>query len=198
MTQTAANGRILRSGSHLKDTTTFPPFFSCPGEVKDIWPMIVRLMVDVEDIEGRKCRVAMHIQDRGMSFMQKKNLVKAGHTIAVLYPMSHQFMDFSEGFRIEDPSNVMFIRSSLKELFDADTKVRSPLPAKCCADNCDKDEDLQACSGCRITRYCGKEHQAAHWGAHKAECKAISALSWFHNKDWTRFQNRQWFSFPPP
>lgn len=32
------------------------------------------------------------------------------------------------------------------------------------------------CSRCRSTRYCGVEHQKAHWAAHKAECKVLAAL----------------------
>ncbi|KAI0789982.1 hypothetical protein C8Q75DRAFT_763418 [Abortiporus biennis] len=224
---TSACGRVLQPGSHLKNTTTFPPFSSCPdesdldlryyadpysspsfsgypkrhwcflGEIKD-FVVFTRLVVDVEDIEGRQCRIAMYDDERGKTFAEKKGLVKVGHTVAVLYPTSHQFMDLSEGFRVEEASNIMFIPCSLQQLFDADSKIRSPLSTKCCNDDCDKSENLQACSVCRVARYCGKEHQTAHWKTHKAECKAISALAWFHDKDWTRFRNGQWFSFPPP
>ncbi len=35
---------------------------------------------------------------------------------------------------------------------------------------------LSKCSGCGITKYCGRDCQVAHWkGGHKAECKALGA-----------------------
>lgn len=34
---------------------------------------------------------------------------------------------------------------------------------------------LKCCQRCLVTWYCGKEHQTAHWGAHKKGCKAEAA-----------------------
>ena len=36
-----------------------------------------------------------------------------------------------------------------------------------------KPEKPQQCTGCKRVVYCGREHQTAHWKAHKADCKKV-------------------------
>ncbi|KAF1810768.1 hypothetical protein P152DRAFT_483496 [Eremomyces bilateralis CBS 781.70] len=50
----------------------------------------------------------------------------------------------------------------------------APLEPECVL--CGSTTDLSLCSGCRILHYCGSEHQAIHWPAHKSGCKAIKAF----------------------
>ena len=38
----------------------------------------------------------------------------------------------------------------------ANDKLRAPIPTECSVPECDKAEQLMACSACHITRYCGK------------------------------------------
>lgn len=40
----------------------------------------------------------------------------------------------------------------------------------CGVRNCDVDEGLTACGGCKLQRYCGKDHQKADWKYHKHIC----------------------------
>ena len=41
---------------------------------------------------------------------------------------------------------------------------------------CSAPDAENACSGCRMVRYRGKECEASHWRAHKAACKAARAV----------------------
>ncbi len=45
----------------------------------------------------------------------------------------------------------------------------------CAAEGCGATEGLRKCSGCGAVRYCSREHQVAHWAAHKAECRRLAA-----------------------
>lgn len=38
---------------------------------------------------------------------------------------------------------------------------------------CGATEKLRSCSRCKQVRYCGKEHQLAHWKEHKATCAPL-------------------------
>lgn len=41
-----------------------------------------------------------------------------------------------------------------------------------CLDETKPRASLKWCTGCRMVLYCCSEHQRAHWGDHKAFCKA--------------------------
>lgn len=45
----------------------------------------------------------------------------------------------------------------------------------CAAEGCDATKGLKKCSGCKAVRYCCREHQVAHWAAHKHECRQRAA-----------------------
>ncbi|KAJ5083485.1 hypothetical protein N7456_012912 [Penicillium angulare] len=38
---------------------------------------------------------------------------------------------------------------------------------------CGKSDNLLRCSGCKVLRYCGRDHQAAHRQAHKSACREV-------------------------
>ena len=40
----------------------------------------------------------------------------------------------------------------------------------CAKPGCDK-YGKNACTGCKLVRYCGRECQRGHWGEHKRECQ---------------------------
>ncbi|CAH1797891.1 unnamed protein product, partial [Owenia fusiformis] len=52
-------------------------------------------------------------------------------------------------------------------------KLLKTNPLEICA-NCHSKGDMQKCSKCRKTQYCGKACQKQHWNKHKRICKIIS------------------------
>ncbi|EFN54052.1 hypothetical protein CHLNCDRAFT_136131 [Chlorella variabilis] len=47
----------------------------------------------------------------------------------------------------------------------------------CAAEGCGNTHSLRKCSRCRSVRYCSETCSHAHWRAHKAECKHLSAAA---------------------
>lgn len=39
---------------------------------------------------------------------------------------------------------------------------------------CDKREGAKVCQRCKVSAYCGKEHQKADWKAHKKICASLA------------------------
>ncbi|PCH45113.1 hypothetical protein WOLCODRAFT_165610 [Wolfiporia cocos MD-104 SS10] len=217
MSENADRSNRPSSQITLRDRLTFPAFGDCPHERSvDIRYMeededgfgstlarhwcflgeivqsatVARLLLDVRDVAGRVVRAAFYDTDLGEPFAQR---VKKGHTLALLYPQQHHFMDGSKGFRIEELREVTIIPCSLVSLLAASDMLQR-LPSTCWADGCEKETELTACSGCHKAKYCGKEHQEIGWKAgHRRECKAFKSLEWYSQRDWTTFQSR--FSF---
>lgn len=104
------------------------------GQVVDA-SYILRLNLVINDKEGKKVPIWFHTEDRGSRYMEgpvarpdttsgngmfqvyhgKLNILGSdtcnviGQTFVLLYPQRHYFMDFSEGFRIEDYSTVQVL-----------------------------------------------------------------------------------------
>ncbi|KZT29602.1 hypothetical protein NEOLEDRAFT_1127308 [Neolentinus lepideus HHB14362 ss-1] len=55
---------------------------------------------------------------------------------------------------------------------------------------------VEQCSACHTVPYCSRRCQVAAWsaanppGGHKEECKVLQILSWFTEKDWTRYNGQ--------
>lgn len=64
---------------------------------------LTRLVLHVRDRAGRKLIVAFYTPDEGASIRAS---CQEGHTVAVLYPHQHTFLDGSVGIRLEDNKNV--------------------------------------------------------------------------------------------
>ncbi|CAL1717236.1 unnamed protein product, partial [Somion occarium] len=164
------------------------------GEIVDA-DFLGRLVVHARDIDGRITRIAFYDEEdplRGRQFIDKdivteKRKCKVGYTVAYLYPVMHNFIDGSMGFRLEDVSDFTIIPLSLSDLFRANDKLHAPVPTHCWQPSCNVTDSLSTCSKCRVARYCGKEHQVKHWKAHKKGCKAFEALKWFTDRDWTAY-----------
>ena len=117
--------------SNLRDELTFPSFEDCPDErlldrrylqpVGGNSPMaapvrhwcflgeivsvdaFLRLVLEVKDTEGERCRVALYTDDKGMSLVPT---CKKGYTVAILYANQHGFADGSYGFRVEESTSI--------------------------------------------------------------------------------------------
>lgn len=155
------------------------------GEVIQV-SYVGRLFCDVTDVQGNHSIITFY--DNSESFLLGKPMCKPGYTVAVLYGVRHDFQCHPSAIRVDNSKNVrvreeqhrcrphlaisshhdgfveiplQILPCSLKSLFSANEKIRSPLKKKCAAasSTCDKTEDLKACSGCNLVRYCGKVGQ---------------------------------------
>jgi hypothetical protein len=61
---------------------------------------IFRPVYHVKDRDGKKTIVALYF-DNASEYVEEKR-VKVGDTISIIYAMSKQFMDGSEGIRVDD------------------------------------------------------------------------------------------------
>jgi hypothetical protein len=60
-----------------------------------------RLRLTVQDRKGRAVIVAFYTPERGAEVK-----VKRGFTVAILYANQHEFLDLSDGVRLEDPKMI--------------------------------------------------------------------------------------------
>lgn len=119
------------TGSNLRDRDTFPLFPEIPsensvpskywglepgsaiyrprrhwcflGEIEDYNNGLVRVLLEVRDMEGNRLPIYFHTEDRGALIYDS---CKEGYTVAVLYAEQHYFMDGTIGFRIENIKHV--------------------------------------------------------------------------------------------
>lgn len=49
--------------------------------------------------------------------------------------------------------------------------------------------NLSVCAGCKVVRYCCKEHQAADWPTHKAQCTPVKKARVHFEKEETELRN---------
>jgi hypothetical protein len=69
------------------------------AEIADV-NLFRRLMLLVEDKDGRETEVAFHTDDRGLGLNPLR--VRKGHTVAILYANQHGFVDMSRGIRLDN------------------------------------------------------------------------------------------------
>ncbi|KAJ7101424.1 hypothetical protein B0H15DRAFT_927216 [Mycena belliarum] len=111
---------------------------------------------------------------------------KIGHILCITSGMRHQFVDGSNGYRIEDASTVFVLPCSMSALRALNMRLRAKSAAGE-ADGCNrcKKPSEERCSRCG-TCYCSKECQAADWKleGHKRECPVIARLRIWNRTDW--------------
>eukprot|EP01084_Bolivina_argentea_P116532 207038_1 len=140
--------------------------------------------------------IPIHFYLNGATHFDSSKLKK--HSILCLrYALKHDFMDMSVGIRVEEEHlSLMHIINNLsldKLLQMSDTggftdfyhknilNIEQPQKVynnKCWYDKCESDEHkhrkLPHCAGCKMAKYCCKEHQTKHWkSGHKNECKNL-------------------------
>lgn len=69
------------------------------AEIVDVHT-VLRLIIDAKDKSGRIFRVAFYTHGRGYEW--KKDDVKPGHSLAILYPYQRVFLDMTTGVRVGD------------------------------------------------------------------------------------------------
>lgn len=63
-----------------------------------------RVVLEAKDKTGIRLKVAFYTDERGYEWMTPQ--VKPGHTVAVLYPYKHLFLDTSMGVRLEESDKI--------------------------------------------------------------------------------------------
>ena len=110
-------------------------------------------------------RVAVHFyhEDYQEPTTFKWSDVRIGHTLAILYPTRHLFMDSSRGIRQEDLDSCFVFRANLAQLEREAQKLINSAEAKalnrpeCTCFACGKIRtDLKTCGNCHLARYCDK------------------------------------------
>ncbi|KAJ7452086.1 hypothetical protein B0H11DRAFT_2068038 [Mycena galericulata] len=112
---------------------------------------------------------------------------KKGHILCITSGMRHQFVDGSNGYRIEDPSTVFVLPCSMAELRALNKRLREKSDAgelQLC-NTCNKSA-TERCSKCTSTYYCSKECQSVDWkqNGHRKECPVIARLHVWNRTDW--------------
>jgi hypothetical protein len=80
------------------------------------------------------------------------------------------------GANPQTSSNDVGMAADVSKLYGAPTKQTAYFEAKTHCTNLDcSGAGLMKCTGCKQARYCGSQCQLAHWKAHKADCKRLSA-----------------------
>ena len=96
------------------------------------------------------------------------NKLKAGNTLAILYPSKKQFMDMTEGIRQEVLNSCFIFEGPLKLVQDEaqkllnDADIETPLPGAskqtpaCFGCGSSEGKTLSRCSACKMAKYCSK------------------------------------------
>ena len=185
--------------ANLRDEQAFPSFVSCPDEnfidfdyyvstngfsyhPRHQWCLLAeiveavyffRLRLLVRDKSGEDFFVNFHL-DNDEAFDPSQYQV--GHTIAVLRPHQHRFLDSTVGIRQEETDSIQVrisqllretvaqcpqvIPFSLSELLNLSDKVQLQMAApgekKVCGACKKKSDSLLSCARCRLYWYCDK------------------------------------------
>ncbi|KAF3802773.1 hypothetical protein GCG54_00014007 [Colletotrichum gloeosporioides] len=160
------------------------PFYDEPGdrwcllaEITDV-SLMLRIRLVARDREGESLVIAFYPDNDATEVLDTTKL-KVGHTIALLYPHQHYFLDGTQGVRVEDVSTCRVFPVKLAELF----RINSGLcaytgtlgtPKKC--HSCGKeDPSVVKCGRCGLYYYCNKDCQTLGWNqkGHKQDCRVL-------------------------
>ncbi|CAI0646954.1 unnamed protein product [Colletotrichum noveboracense] len=141
------------------------PFYDEPGdrwcllaEITDVSPML-RVRLVVRDREGESLVIAFYPDNDATEVLDTSKL-KVGHTIALLYPHQHYFLDRTQGVRVEDVSTYRVFPVKLAELFRINSDLCAylgPLGTLKKCHSCGKeDPSVVKCGRCGLYYYCNK------------------------------------------
>ncbi|PGH26701.1 hypothetical protein AJ80_01647 [Polytolypa hystricis UAMH7299] len=189
--------------ANLRSRATFPGFIDLPGE-NDVDPdfyrssdmvtyqprrhwcflgeivdfaSLLRLQMEIEDIDGTKIPLYFYTDGRGSELAPAR--VQKGYTVAILYAQRHAFMFCEPGIRHEDPRMIKIFPLSLHKLLALNDQVQqfsAELDGIGMCHGCGKKAaSLQRCGKCSSFWYCNRACQVAGWNekGHKANCKLL-------------------------
>jgi len=165
----------------LRGNRAFPEFSTCPdaGEERDYrvtpnglqdfpgrhWCLLaqiveaenfIRLRLVAKDKTGHEIVIAFYPPASDPGVDPKR--FKVGHTIAILYPYRHEFLDRTKGIRIENSKHAQVIPLPLKNVFALSDKVQEQnsqvdgqYPCQACGT---RKTSLMKCAKCGLARYC--------------------------------------------
>lgn len=168
----------------LRTDPAFPSFQSCPDE-NDIdmgyydtpddlrwfptrhWCLLaeiievstfIRLRLQVKDKDGHEFLIAFYLEPDNTGLHPSD--FHQGHTVAILYPHQHGFLDLSVGIRQEEITRVQVIPLSLSDVFALSDRVQDHnrlVDGKYECHACGaRKESLMKCGKCSLFRYCNK------------------------------------------
>ncbi|KAN0070170.1 SET domain containing protein [Elaphomyces granulatus] len=165
------------------------------GEIVDFGTLI-RLQMEIKDVDGRKIPLFFHTDDRGNELAHVP--IQRGYTVAILYAQRHEFMFCEPGIRHEDPRMIKIFPLSLHELLALNDQVQqfsTKLDGIRSCHGCGrKSASLKQCGRCSSFWYCDRGCQEAGWNekGHRDNCKLLKdpdlrGLFFFK---WDEFDNR--------
>ncbi|MCJ1269911.1 hypothetical protein MMC22_009804 [Lobaria immixta] len=188
------------------------------GEIVD-FAMLVRLQMEIKDVDGRK--IPLYFYTDGRSNELAPALVQGGYTVAILYAQRHAFMFDKPGIRHEDPrmlkvpqqlpifvikldlcllterNATQIFPLSLHELLALNDQVQQFSTEvdriRMCHGCGRKAASLKRCGKCLSFWYCDRACQEAGWNekGHKTHCKLLkdSDLRGLFLLKWDEFDN---------
>ncbi|KAJ7763581.1 hypothetical protein DFH07DRAFT_812512 [Mycena maculata] len=142
----------------------------------------------VKDKNGSEYLVAFHLKDRAR-YPAVGVKCKDGHTMCIMYPQKHLFLDGQLGVRVENERTVKILPCSLNELFNIRDKVKNNIGL---CNLCGGIATLK-CSRCKMF-YCNKTCQVADWKSiHKTECNVVQQIVKWGVLDWDHFDGAELF-----
>jgi len=162
------------------------------GEIIENQSDVIRPRALLETKYGERVLVNFHLEDSPTPAFFKWSDIVARRTMCIFYAKNKTFMDMQRGVRQEYSKTAMVLPASLPQLtkecesLHHAEKERNPMCFLCGEQS--TIEKLKRCSRCKLSLYCSKECQMAHWkDAHKKLCRHMPMLNKLVALDFTRF-----------
>merc|ERR1719362_132525 len=179
-----------------------PRFHWClVGDVVEV-TSFMRVRTQLKTRFGEEVVAHFHLDKRtGPAFFDWSAIKPGESCMCILYAVIHNFMDMTQGLRVENPTSVMVFPVTQDVLCEEVHRISRTAGKNTACSFCGKKSDsaLPACSLCKVMRYCSKECQKQHWssGGHKKLCNNMPMLSKFarFSKNMDNFEDFQDWTF---